>query len=131
MLNNTLNKLLKRLHYPLEVMLTFLPWQVAYPLSLRRVEEMMQERGVFVDHSTVHRWAIKVVPVLAAIFRRCKRPVGSSWLMVETSINLAGQWKYLYRTNPTESALAALYQAPSCWRYPITAAHRSGTRPKP
>jgi transposase-like protein len=38
-------------------------WYVAYPLSLRHIEEMMQERGVFWDHVTVHRWAIKVPPV--------------------------------------------------------------------
>ena len=39
---------------------------MAYPLNLRHIEEMMLERGVFVDHATVHRWAIKMVPVLAA-----------------------------------------------------------------
>ena len=44
-----LRKVLKRLHYPLEVMLTCVRWYVAYPLSLRHIEEIMQERGVFVD----------------------------------------------------------------------------------
>ena len=97
LINSTLNRVLKRLHYPLEVMLTCVRWYVAYPLSLRHVEEMMQERGVFVDHSTVHRWAIKVLPVLAAVFRKRKRPVGSSWRMDETYIKVAGKWKYLYR----------------------------------
>jgi len=67
-----LRKVLIRLHYPLEVMLTCVRWYVAYPLSLRHIEEMMRERGVFVDHATVHRWAIKMVPVLAAVFRRRK-----------------------------------------------------------
>lgn len=57
----------------------------------------MQERGVFVDHSTVHRWALKILPVMAFIFRRRKRPVGASWRMDETYIKVAGQWKYLYR----------------------------------
>ena len=74
LLNSTLNKVLQRLDYPLEVMLTGVRWYVAYPLSLRHIEEMVHERGVFVDHSTVHRWAIKMLPVLAAVFRRCKRP---------------------------------------------------------
>ena len=50
-----LRKVLKLLHYPLEVMLVCARWYAAYPLSLRHLEEMMQERGVFVDHSTVHR----------------------------------------------------------------------------
>ncbi len=67
--NSALRKVLKRPHYPLEVMLTCVRWYVAYPLSLRHVEEMMQERGVFVDHSTVHRWAINLhdVPEKIAI----------------------------------------------------------------
>jgi putative transposase len=78
LVNISLRKVLKRLHYPLEVMLICVRWYVAYPLSLRDIEEMMQERGVFVDHATVHRWAIKMVPVLAAEFRRRKHPVGKS-----------------------------------------------------
>jgi transposase-like protein len=43
-------------------------WYVAYPLSLRHLEEMMAVRGISVDHSTVHRWAIKVLPVLEKVF---------------------------------------------------------------
>ena len=57
----------------------------------------MAERGVFVDHSTLHRWSIKMLPVLAATFRRRKRPVGRSWRMDETYVKINGQWKYLYR----------------------------------
>jgi len=97
LISSTLNKVLQRLHYPLDVMLTCVRWYIAYPLSLRHVEEMMQERGVFVDHSTVHRWALKVLPVMAAVFRRRKCPVGGSWRMDETYIKVVGQWKYLYR----------------------------------
>lgn len=78
-------------------MLVCARWYAAYPLSLRHIEEMMQERGVFVDHATVHRWALKILPVLALIFRQRKRPVGSSWRLDETYIKVAGQWKYLYR----------------------------------
>ena len=96
-INSALRKVLKRLHYPLEVMLTCVRWYVAYPLSLRHIEEMMRERGIFVDHATVHRWAIKMVPVLAAIFRRRKRQAGGSWRMDETYIKVAGKWRYLYR----------------------------------
>jgi putative transposase len=101
LINSTLRKVLHRLHYPLEVMLTCVRWYVAYPLSLRHIEEMMQERGVFVDHTTVHRWALKVLPVLAAVCRRRKHPVGCNWRMDETYILVSGQWKYLYRAVDT------------------------------
>ena len=92
-----LRKVIKRAHYPLEIMLICVRWYAAYPLSLRHIEEMMAERGVVVDHATVHRWAIKILPVMAAVFRRRKRPVGMSRRMDETYIKAAGQWKYLYR----------------------------------
>jgi putative transposase len=51
-------KVLKRLHYPLDVILLSVRWYVAYSLSLRNLEEMIAERGFEVDHSTVHRWVI-------------------------------------------------------------------------
>ena len=51
-LNPALAKVLKRLHYPPEVILVCVRWYVAYPLSLRQLEEMMVERGIAVDHST-------------------------------------------------------------------------------
>ena len=92
-----LRKVIKRLHYPFEVMLVCVRWYAAYPLSLRHIEEMMAERGVFVDHATVHRWAIKLLPALALVFRRRKRPVGVSLRMDETYVKDCSQWKYLYR----------------------------------
>lgn len=58
---------------------------------------MMAERGAMVDHATVHRWAIEILPLVAAVFRRRKRPVGTSWRTNETYIKVAGRWQYLYR----------------------------------
>jgi putative transposase len=90
-MTSELRKVFQRLHYPLEVMLVCARWYAAYPLSLRHIEEMMQERGVFVDHATVHRWALKILSILALVFRRRKRPVGTSWRMDETYIKVASQ----------------------------------------
>ena len=67
---------IKRLRFPLDIMLLCVRWYVAYALSLRNLEEMMQERGVFADHSTIHRWLIKLVPVLEEAFRKRKRKRG-------------------------------------------------------
>src|ERR1700744_2558557 len=61
-------KVLKRLHYPLDVILLCVRWYVAYPLSFRNLEEMMAERGFEVDHSSVHRWVIKLVPLFEKAF---------------------------------------------------------------
>ena len=96
-MNDSLRTILKRLHYPIEVMLLCVRWYAAYPLSLRQIEEMMAERGVVVDHATIHRWSIKMMPVLAAVLCRHKRPVGTRWRMDETYIKVNGEWKYLYR----------------------------------
>jgi transposase-like protein len=87
----------KGMRFPLEVILVCIRWYAAYPLSFRQLEEMMAERGVFVDHSTVSRWAIRFLPMLEKLFRKHKRPVGGSWRMDETYIKIKGAWKYLYR----------------------------------
>jgi putative transposase len=66
-------------------------------LSYRHLEEMMQERGVLVDHSSINRWAIRFLPLLEKAFRKHKHAVGTSWRMDETYIRVNGAWKYLYR----------------------------------
>ena len=87
----------KGAHFPPEVILMGVRWYVAYPLSTRHVEELMAERGVDVDHSTINRWTIKYSPLLEEAFHRRKRPVWVSWRMDETYVKVKGQWRYLYR----------------------------------
>jgi len=84
-------------HFPKDVILTTLRWDLRYKLSYRDVEELIGERGLKVDHSTVNRWVIKYAPLLAAVARRHKRAVGLSWRLDETYIKVAGGWKYYYR----------------------------------
>ena len=87
----------KRMRFPLDIILVCIRWYVAYPLSYRHIEEMLEERGVFVDHASINRWAIRFLPLLEKAFRKNKRPVGGNWRMVETYIKVKGIWKYLYR----------------------------------
>lgn len=56
----------------------------------------MAERGILADHSTPHRWVIRLVPQLDQAFHRHKRPVGRRWRMDETYIKVKGQWRYLH-----------------------------------
>jgi putative transposase len=61
------------------------------------MEELMQERGVAVDHATINRWVLKYSPRLEAAFHRRKRPVWRSWRLDETYIRVRGRWCDLYR----------------------------------
>ena len=51
-------------HFKHDIILWGFRWYVEYPLSYRQVEEMMQRRGVEVDHSTLHCWVMEHVPSL-------------------------------------------------------------------
>src|ERR1700723_617078 len=84
-------------HFERDVILWGVRWYVAYPVSYRQIEEMMGERGVEVDHSTLNRWVLKYVPALEKAFLARKRPVGGSWRLDETYVRVKGAWKYLYR----------------------------------
>src|SRR2546429_4764246 len=87
----------KGAHFPPEVILMGVRWYVAYPLSTRHVEELVEERGVEVDHSTMNRWVIKYSPPREEACHHRKRPVWVSWRMDETSIKVTGEGRYLSR----------------------------------
>ena len=87
----------KGAHFPQEIILMGVRWYLAYPLSYRHVEALMEERGVRLDHATIQRWVVKDSPWLEEAFHRRKRPVWVSWRMDETYIKVKGQWSYLYR----------------------------------
>jgi transposase-like protein len=72
-------------HFDRSVILLCVRWYLAYSLSLRDLEEMMAERGISVDHATIHRWIVRYSPELLEQFNRRKRPVTGSWHMDETS----------------------------------------------
>ncbi len=84
-------------HFPQDIIVMGVRWYLAYPLSYGHVEELMEARGVFLDHATIQRWVVKYSPVLAQAFHRRKRPVWVSWRMDEPSIKIKGQWYSLAR----------------------------------
>jgi transposase-like protein len=84
-------------HFDRSVILLCVRWYLAYNLSLRNLEEMMAERGVMVDHATIHRWTVHYAPLLLEQFNRRKRAVTGRWHVDETYIKVRGRWMYLYR----------------------------------
>jgi len=87
----------KGAHFEKEIILWGVRWYVAYPISYRQREEMREERGVSVDHSTLNRWVIRYAPAIEKQCRLRKRSVGKNWRRDETYVNIRGQWAYLYR----------------------------------
>src|SRR5881398_3432565 len=72
-------------------------WYLRYSLSYRDLEELMAERGLSVDHSTVARWVPRYALELSKRIRRHLRRPGGSWRGDETYVRVAGQWTYLSR----------------------------------
>ena len=84
-------------HTPQEIILQSIRWYIAYPLSYRQIEEMMAERGIKIDHSTINRWVLIYAPQLEKAFHKKKKQPGNSWRIDETYIKVKGEWKYYYR----------------------------------
>jgi len=89
-------------HFQQDMILQSVRWYLAYSLSYRDIEELMQERGFSVDHSTINRWALHYSPQLEAAFRLKKKRAGNRWRMDETYIKVKGQWTYHYRAIDTQ-----------------------------
>ncbi|SCZ06047.1 DDE domain-containing protein [Microvirga guangxiensis] len=57
----------------------------------------MAERGIFVDHATIHRWIVRYSPELLKRLNTRKRAVTGKWHVDETYIKVRGRWMCLYR----------------------------------
>jgi transposase, IS6 family len=53
-----------------EVILLAVGWYLRFSLSYRDVEELLAERGLWVDHVTVWRWVQRYAPELQRRLRR-------------------------------------------------------------
>ena len=89
--------LFKWKHVQPEIILLNVRWYCRYALSYRDLAEMMAERGLSVDHSTIHRWVLQYGPELDNRCRPHLRPTNDSWKVDETYIKVNGEWNYLYR----------------------------------
>ena len=87
----------KGTHYPKSVILFAVFFYVRYPVSYRDLEDIMEERGVDVDHATLNRWVISFSPLIAANAQARKRSTAVSWRVDETYIKVRGKWMYHYR----------------------------------
>jgi transposase-like protein len=84
-------------HYEPEIILLCVRWYLTYPLSYRQVAEMVNERGLDVDYTTIHRWVQRYAPELEKRCRPHLHPPNDSWRVDETYVKIKGKDRYLYR----------------------------------
>src|SRR5687768_6093458 len=84
-------------HFEASLILQAVSWYLRYPLSYRDIEEMLRERGLEVDHSTLNRWVLAYAPLIERRLRSFRQPHCGSIRVDETYIKIRGQGRYLYR----------------------------------
>jgi transposase-like protein len=87
----------KRRRFPVEIILLCVRWYCKYGISYRDLAEMMEERGVAVDPSTIFRWVQRYAPEIETRIRPYQGPRSGSWRVDETYVRVGGKWKYLFR----------------------------------
>jgi transposase-like protein len=123
-------------HFEAEIVLLCVRWYLRYALSYRDLEEMMQERGLCVDHTTIFRWVQRYAPELEKHCRPHLKTTTDSWRVDETYIKIKGVWAYLYRAmdsqgNTLEFLLSPTRDAEAAKRFfskTLTASHTTEPR---
>jgi IS6 family transposase len=100
-------------HFEAEIILLCVRWYLRYALSYRDLEEMMRERGLQVDHSTIFRWVQRYAPELEKRCRPHLKECNASWKVDETSIKVKKQWIYLYRAVDSQANTLEFFLSPT------------------
>ena len=109
-------------HFEAEIILVCVRWYLRYALSYRDLEELMRERGLSVDHTTISRWVQRSAPELEKRCRPHLRRTTDSWRVDETYVKVKGEWMYLSRAvdsqgNTLEFLLSATHDAQAAKRF--------------
>src|SRR5215468_4048717 len=89
--------LLRKRRFAAEIIVTCVRWYLRFSLSLRDVEELMAERNLSVDHTTVWRWVQAYAPEIRNRLQGHLKYKRTTWFMDETYVRVAGRWMYLFR----------------------------------
>jgi transposase, IS6 family len=120
-------------HFEAEIILLCVRWYLRYSLSYRDLQEMMAERGLSVDHTTIYRWVQRYAPQLDQRCRPHLKACNDSWRVDETYIKIKKTWMYLYRAvdsegNTLEFRLSPTRDAEAAKRFFVTAlGHPTGS----
>ena len=91
------------------IIVTCVRWYCRFSLSLRDLEELMAERGLAVDHTTIWRWTQRYGPEVHRRLRGQVKLKSSTWHMDETFVRIAGRWLYLFRAVDSQGQTVDFY----------------------
>ncbi len=123
-------------HFESEIILLCVRWYLRYALSYRDLEEMMLERGLQVDYTTIYRWVQRYAPELDKRCRPHLKAYNDSWKVDETYVKIKKTWTYLYRAvdsegNTLEFLLSPTRDAQAAKRFFLKALHSTaGSTPR-
>jgi transposase, IS6 family len=89
--------LFKRRRFPIELILPCVRWYCKYGISYRDLAEMMSERGVSINPSTIFPWVQRYAPEIEKRVRPYQGHRSGSWRVDETYVRVGGRWQYLFR----------------------------------
>jgi transposase, IS6 family len=117
-------------HFQADMILLCVRWYLRYSLSYCDLEEMMLERGLQVDHTTIYRWVQEYAPQLEKRCRPHLKACNDSWKVDETYIKIKKVWTYLYRAvdsegNTLEFLLSPTRDAEAAKHFFLKALHSS------
>src|SRR5690349_8731036 len=126
--------LFKWRHFEAAIIVLCVRWYLRYALSYRDLEEMMAERGLSVDHTTIYRWVQRYAPELEKRSRPHLKACNDSWRVDETYIKIKKVWFYLYRAvdsqgNTLEFLLSPTRDAEAATRFFCKALHVTASLP--
>jgi IS6 family transposase len=84
-------------HFSGEIIVWLVRWYCRYALSYNDLKEMAQERGLFIERSTIFRWVQEYAPEISKRAKTYFKQTGNSWKLDETYVKVKGVWHYLYR----------------------------------
>ena len=115
-------------HFEAEIIVLCVRWYLRHSLSYRDLEEMMRERGLHIDYTTIYRWVQHYAHELDKRCRPYLKACNDSWKVDETYVKIRKTWMYLYRAvdsegNTLELLLSASRDAEAAKRFFVKALH--------
>src|SRR5687768_15909177 len=95
--------------FPDDVIALAVRWYLRYRLSYVEVAELLAERGVAVDPSTVYDWVRAFTPRLLEAARAHRSRVVGRWRVDETLLKVGGRWRYGFRAIDEHGQVVDVY----------------------